>query len=131
METSWELSTALANQIHFRTVTVATDTTHHVISGHKHDSLLLTVPINVGNNTVQAIVDSGSEVNLIHWDIWEQDLKVPMDISATMELHDANGGQSILQWYIPKLKLKISGLTTTVDYWITLNCLAMILLGCP
>jgi len=90
--TSQELSTALADQICFRTVTVATSATHHVISGHKRDSLLLMVPITIGNNTVRAIVDSGSEVNLIRWDIWKQDLKVPMDISTTMELHDANGG---------------------------------------
>ncbi|KAH0835608.1 hypothetical protein J3R83DRAFT_9341, partial [Lanmaoa asiatica] len=92
---------------------------------------LLRVPVKIGKYTYNAVVDSGSEVNLIkHW-VWENDLKIPMDVGATMPLHDANGGTSILKGLIPDLKLKISGLITTGNYCVTTTYPLNILLGCP
>ena len=61
----------------------------------------------------------------------EKDLKVPMDVGASMTLHNANGGTSTFKGIIPNLELKIRGLITISNYWVTTTCLLDILLGQP
>ena len=124
--TSLELSIALANQIHVKTMTSANTISNHTCADH---GTLLQVPVRVGRYIYNAIIDSGSEVNLIKRQVWEKDLKVPMDVSASMTLHDANGGTSTLKGIIPNLELKIGGLITTSNYWVTTTCPLDILLG--
>jgi hypothetical protein len=126
--TSRELSIALADQIRVKNVASVSASTNHTCANH---SSLLRVPVKVGNYTYNAIIDSGSEVNLIKRRVWENDLKVPMDVSASMTLHDANGGTSTLKGIIPDLELKIGGLITTSNYWVTTTCPLDILLGRP
>ena len=78
------------------------------------------------------IIDSRSEINLINHCVWENDLKVLMDVSTSMTLHDANGGASILKGIISNLELKLRGLITTSNYWVTTTtCLLDILLRQP
>ena len=54
-----------------------------------------------------------------------------MDVGASMMLHDANGGTSTSKGIIPDLELKIGGLITTSNYWVTTTCPLDILLGRP
>ena len=54
-----------------------------------------------------------------------------MDVGASMTLHNANGSTSTLKGIIPDLELKIGGLITTNNYWITTTCPLDILLGQP
>jgi hypothetical protein len=126
--TSRELSIALADQIRVKNVTAANAAANHTCANH---GSLLRVPVRVGRYTYNAIIDSGSEVNLIKRRVWENDLKVPMDVGASMTLHDANGGTSTLKGIIPDLELKIGGLITTSNYWVTTTCPLDILLGRP
>jgi hypothetical protein len=54
-----------------------------------------------------------------------------MDVSASMTLHDANGGTSTLKGIISDLELKIGGLITMSSYWVTTTCPLDILLERP
>ena len=63
--------------------------------------------------------------------MWEKDLKVSIDVGASVTLHDANGGTSTLKGIIPGLELKIGELITTSNYWVTTTCPLDILLGRP
>ena len=125
---SQELSTALADRIHVKTVTLANTISNHTCADH---GTLLWVPVQVGRYTHNAIIVSGSEVNLIKCQVWEKDLKVPMDVSVSMMLRDANGGTSTLKGIIPNLEPKIRELITTSNYWVTTTCPLDILLGRP
>ena len=63
---SRELTQALADQIRFQNVTSAKSTlqAHHVGMSQVHGPLL-TVPVRIENQVYKAVVDSGSEVNII------------------------------------------------------------------
>jgi len=63
---SRELTQALAEQIRFQNVTSAKSTlqVHHVGVSQDHGPLLM-VPVRIENQVYKAIVDSGSEVNII------------------------------------------------------------------
>ena len=126
--TSWKLCIALADQICVKTMTSANAISNHICTDH---GTLLQVPVWVGRYTYRAIIDSGSEVNLIKHQVWEKDLKVSIDVGASMTLHDANGGTSTLKGIIPSLELKIGELITTSNYWVTTTCPLDILLGRP
>ena len=126
------ISKALAEMIRVRNVpsTNVVSQSHHT-SGCQHRTSLLEVPITLGNTTYTAVVDSGSEVNVIRKDVWKNDVKVPMDPNASMTLCDANGGNSRLLGMIPDLEMKIGGLSTTGDFWVSSEIPPDILLGRP
>ena len=126
------ISKALAEMIRVRNVpsTNVVSQSHHT-SGCRHRTSLLEVPITLGNTTYTAVVDSGSEVNVIRKDVWKNDVKVPMDPNASMTLRDANGGNNRLLGMIPNLEMKIGGLSTTGDFWVSSEIPPDILLGRP
>ena len=109
------------------TLAIATSQSHHM-SRCRHHSTLLEVPATIGNTTYTAVVDSGSEV----WrDIWSNDIKVPMDPDASMSLCDANRGNNWLLGLIPDLEIKIGGLSTSGDVWVSNEILPAVLLRRP
>ena len=128
---SRELTQVLADQIRFRQVTSAKSTlqAYHVGTSRDHGPLL-TVPVRIADKVYSAVVDSGSEVNIITRELWEK-LQVPMDINASLTLRDANGGNGKLKGLIPNLPIQIGGLTTHSNFWVSTDCPLDILLGRP
>jgi len=88
---SWELT--LANQIRFWNVGLAKSTlqVHHIDVSQDHGPLL-TVPMRIENQVYKAIVDSGSEVNIITQELWEKP-QVLMDVDASLMLRNANSSR--------------------------------------
>jgi len=131
LSNSQELTQALAVQIRFRYVTSSKSMlqAHHICVSHVHGPLL-TVPVRIENQVYKAIVDSGSEVNIITWELWEK-LQVLMDVDASLMLCDANGGNGELKGLIPNLAIQIGGLTTHSNFWVSTECPLDILLSRP
>ena len=126
------VSKALSELIQLRNVTSANATSQsHHISGCRRCSTLLKVPVTIGNTMYTAVVDSGSEVNIIERDVWKNDIKVPMDPNMSMSLCDANGGNNWLLGLIPDLEIKMGELSTSGDVWVSNEILPAVLLRFP
>ena len=83
------------------------------------------------NNTYIAIIDSGSQVNIIRDDVYKNDVKVPKVTNVEMSLCNANGGDNILIGLVPNLEIWIGALKTWGNVWVSKNCPPAVLLGCP
>ena len=85
----------------------------------------------IGNNTYIAVIDSGSQVNLIRDDVYRNDVKVLKVTDVEMSLRKANGGGNILIGLVPNLEIWIGALKTLGNVWISENCPPAVLLGHP
>ncbi|KAH8102972.1 hypothetical protein BXZ70DRAFT_1057676 [Cristinia sonorae] len=74
---------------------------------------LIRLPMNCNGHSVDFVVDTGSEINLISQEVWKR-LKLPMDRSKGGSMKDANGG-----------------LVTQADFYVTQNAPFTGLLGRP
>ena len=135
---SWELSTLLVDQIRPRLVNpssmpqavshhVESDITNHDLAGSS--APLLRVSAKCGKKEIIAILDSGSEVNLLRKNVWDMLQGVPADMSELIVLSDASGGKTILTGYIKDLRLAIGGVVTEGNFWLTETCPPKIILG--
>ena len=77
------------------------------------------------------MVDTGSEINVMKYSIWHDWTKVPMDVTASMHLTDANGSISQLHRLVPEMTFQIGIVDCKMSFWISDNCPPEILLGCP
>jgi hypothetical protein len=68
-------------------------------------------------NPMIAIVDTGSEVNIIKEDI-ALDLQLPIDMTQPIQMNDANGGLGNLDGYIPEVTLACGALETIADLYV-------------
>jgi hypothetical protein len=129
---SRDLSTALADLIRVRTVTSANANAqaHHVQGCLTHGSLL-EIPVTIGETTYTAVVDSGSEVNIIRSDMYQNDVRIPIVSEVDMLLCDTNGGNNRLLGLVPDLEMKVGTLRTWSSVWVSETCLPAILLGHP
>jgi hypothetical protein len=129
---SCNISTALADVIRVRNVTlVNTDIqAHHVQECLTHGSLL-EIPLTIGETIYTAVVDSGSEVNIIRSDVYQNDVRILIVSKVDMSLHDANSGNNHLLGLVPNLEMKVGILRTWGSVWVSETCPPAILLGCP
>ena len=74
--------------------------------------------------------DLGSEVNIIRKNMWKNIVKVPIEPNVSMMLYDANGSNNWLLGMISNLEMKIGGLSTMGDLWVSSEIPLDILLGC-
>ncbi|KAF8431516.1 hypothetical protein L210DRAFT_866545 [Boletus edulis BED1] len=108
-------------------------TSHHVEADSPEakppGTPLLHVHTKYRSHVITAIVDSGSEVNLIKCSIWQQCLGVPVDISELIVLTDTSRQcTTVTNGYIPKLEIEIGWILTVENYWISDSCPPDILL---
>ena len=135
---SQELSTLLVDQIRPRLVNpssmpqavshhVESDTTNHDLAGSS--APLLRVLAKCGKKEIIAILESGSEVNLLCKDVWDTLQGVPADMSELIILSDASGDKTTLTGYIKDLRLAIGDVVTEGNFWLTETCPPKIILG--
>jgi hypothetical protein len=78
-----------------------------------------------------AVVDSGSNVNIIRSDIYQTDMRIPMVSEVDMLLHNINGGNNFPSGLVPNLAMRVGMLRTWGSIWGSELCLPAILLGRP
>ena len=107
-----------------------TATVHHVKEINVQQNLLR-LPISIHGKMFEAMVDTGSDINVMKYSIWHDWAKVPMDVTASMHLTDNNGGISQLHGLVPEMTFQIGIVDCKTSFWISDNCPPEILLGHP
>ncbi|KAF7794900.1 hypothetical protein EIP86_006043, partial [Pleurotus ostreatoroseus] len=80
---------------------------------------------------ITAIVDTGSQLNIAHKKTWKQILSRPMDLSKSVTMNDANGGEGVLQGFVPNVPLTCGNVLTHANIFIGDKAPFDLLLGRP
>ncbi len=114
---SKELSLGLQECLRLRNRPV---TEHQVAVGtaealpiHKSKLLMLTVECN--GAPITAIVDTGSELNLVQKEIANRSIGLPIDMTKPVKMRDANGGTKIVRGFLKGVTLTCGIANTICD----------------
>jgi hypothetical protein len=92
---------------------------------------LIKVKVYFGNAIVNAIIDTGSQLNIVKRDFWKEHIPAPRDISKQLILSDANGGERQLDGEVSDVNLNMGALNTTANFYVGVNPPFDLLLGRP
>ena len=78
---------------------------------------LIKLDITCNGRPITAIVDTGSQLNIIHKQIWKDVVRRPRDLSCSVTMNDANGGEGLHQGCVTNIPLMCgtSGKTRSVN----------------
>ncbi|KAJ7637247.1 hypothetical protein DFH06DRAFT_1335926 [Mycena polygramma] len=80
---------------------------------------------------MSAIVDTGSQLDVVRADVAALKIGRPVDMSRTTNMSDANGGRGQLQGYIENVDFNCGGVLTSTDLWMSQQAPFELLLGRP
>ncbi|KAF7791234.1 hypothetical protein EIP86_002248 [Pleurotus ostreatoroseus] len=80
---------------------------------------------------ITAIVDTGSQLNIAHKQTWKSILSRPMDLTKSIVMNDANGGEGVLQGFVPNVPLTCGNVLTHANIFIGDKAPFDLLLGRP
>ncbi|KAJ6503467.1 hypothetical protein C8R47DRAFT_1210714 [Mycena vitilis] len=107
---------------------------HHAAAHWKWprtEGILIKIDVEVNGRTITAIVDTGSQLDVVRADIAALKVNKPVDMNRTMNMNDANGGQGQLQGYIQDVEFNCGGVITSTDLWMSQQAPFELLLGRP
>ncbi|KAG2079508.1 uncharacterized protein F5147DRAFT_592260, partial [Suillus discolor] len=124
---SKEISGLLAESIKPRTM--VRKETHLVYNPTKE--ALIELPIKIHGNSLKAVIDTGSQLNIVSEHMYEKFIKLPINRSKTLVLHDANGGKGHLKGLVSQVPVNIGAVLTTAEIYVGDSVPFDILLGRP
>jgi hypothetical protein len=80
---------------------------------------------------ITAIVDTGSQLNIVSKSVWKSAIKRPMDIAKTLAMNDANGGEGILRGLVQHVPLSCGNVVTEANLYVGEHVPFQLLLGRP
>ena len=80
---------------------------------------------------ITAIVDTGSQLNIISKAMWKSAIKRPMDIAKSLAMNDANGGEGILRGLVQHVPLSCGNVVTEANLYVGEHVPFQLLLGRP
>jgi hypothetical protein len=92
---------------------------------------LITLDVMCGNKPITAIIDTGSQLNVVSEECWKQAIRMPLDIKQTVAMNDANGGKGTLSGLVCDVPLKCGAVKTLANLYIGKNAPFDLLLGRP
>ncbi|EGN96908.1 hypothetical protein SERLA73DRAFT_75755, partial [Serpula lacrymans var. lacrymans S7.3] len=92
---------------------------------------LVRVPVTSNGETITAIVDSGSALNIVSRTIWENLIRLPMDTSIRPVVKDANGGFGRLDGLVNNVALYCGEVKTYANIFVGKDTGYDLLLGQP
>ncbi|KAJ6490383.1 hypothetical protein C8R47DRAFT_1215243 [Mycena vitilis] len=95
------------------------------------DGILIKIDVESGGRKISAIVDTGSQLDVVRADIAALRVQRPVDMSCTTNMSDANGGRGQLRGYIQDVELNCGGVLTSTDVWVSHQAPFELLLGRP
>ncbi|KAJ7232610.1 hypothetical protein B0H12DRAFT_1028944, partial [Mycena haematopus] len=95
------------------------------------DGVLIRIEMEICGRRVVAIVDTGSQLNVVRADIAALVLHRPVDMTRTTAMNDANGGRGELRGFIHDVELTCGGVPTSTGLWVSQNAPFELLLGRP
>ncbi|KAF9496503.1 hypothetical protein BDN71DRAFT_1505805 [Pleurotus eryngii] len=79
---------------------------------------LIVVPMRFSDEVIQAVIDSGSQLNIIHADVFKQSIRLPVDTSRVIKMNDANGGTGELRGYVQNVHLTCGSVGTMANLYL-------------
>ena len=94
---------------------------------------LIRISVECDNKKLQAIVDTGSQLNIINRNLWKATLgrTRPTDITKQIGMTDANGGATTLTGFVPNVPLACGEVLTHASIFVGENAPFDLLLGRP
>ncbi|KAJ6499509.1 hypothetical protein C8R47DRAFT_1258610 [Mycena vitilis] len=97
----------------------------------RSEGVLIKIDVTTGGRTISAIVDTGSQLDVVRTDIAALKIQRPIDMSRIMSMNDANGGKGQLQGFIGDVEFNCGGVLTFTDLWMSQQAPFELLLGRP
>lgn len=95
------------------------------------NSALIKIQLECDGRAVEGIVDTGSQLNVAHVDIWRKILRCPLDMSRSVTMNDANGGEGTLNGFLRDVPLSCGEALTKANIFVGDNAPFQLLLGRP
>ncbi|KAJ7214418.1 hypothetical protein GGX14DRAFT_392445 [Mycena pura] len=93
---------------------------------------LIQIQVDINGKTVNAIVDTGSMLNVVSRSAWRTFMThISMDITKHITMGDANGGQSQLRGFLRDVLLTMGGVESKASFWVGEKAPFDVLLGRP
>ncbi|KAI0310766.1 hypothetical protein OF83DRAFT_1088149 [Amylostereum chailletii] len=92
---------------------------------------LLQFEVSINGHPITAILDSGSQLNIIRKEIADLHVRLPLDRGHTLRMSDANGGKGDLLGIIQDAPIRLGTLQTKGNLWAATHVKFELLLGRP
>ena len=92
---------------------------------------LIRLRMECDGRPINAIIDTGSQLNIANREAWKGALARPMNITRKIEMHDANGGKGMLTGFVPNVPLQCGEVETHASIFIGERAPFDLLLGRP
>lgn len=105
-----------------------------VVTFHAHapkSGRLIRLPLDCHGETINAVIDTGSEINVTSSDIYARYIKTPIIKGARIVMYDANGGTGVLDGLALSVPLKCGAAQTVADIYVGDDVAQELLLGRP
>jgi len=129
---SKELSSTLQDVIRSKNTKPITTTgaNVHFQESNQYD-VLIKLNMTYRGQPIQAIIDTGSQINVIRDDVARKYLQLPIDVSRKLQMKDANGGFGMLDGVATDVPLSCGSIVTQADLYIGSKVPFELLLGRP
>lgn len=126
--TSRELSGILANTIKPKSCDPKIEA-HSVWT--KTQGLLIKIAMHCDGQAINAIIDTGSQLNIVNKHVWKTIINRPIDIAKSISMNDANGGEGKLRGLVSNVPLNCGGINTQANLFVGDHVPFSLLLGRP
>ena len=130
---SKEMSTLLQDAIKPKSQQPPVKSTNVVASSFasKTRGLLIRLPVFCDGKRINAILDTGSMLNICSRKIWKNIINRPMDVSKVTSMNDANGGEGKLTGLVEEVPITIGNVITQANMFVGDHVPFDLLLGRP
>jgi hypothetical protein len=95
------------------------------------EGILIKIDMKTNGNDVCAIIDTGSQLDVVRADVAALKIQQAVDMSQVTNMNDANGGRGQLQGWIRDVEFTCGGAVTATDLWVSQKAPFALLLGRP
>ncbi|KAJ8488790.1 hypothetical protein ONZ45_g13826 [Pleurotus djamor] len=92
---------------------------------------LIRIPVSYKGHHIEAIIDSGSQLNVMKKEIYDTYINWPVEAGPKVVMNDANGGQGTLEGIVRHVPLTCGSLTTHANIFLGVDVPFQLLLGRP
>jgi len=97
----------------------------------KTRGLLIKLAMECDGNSIQAIVDTGSQLNIVSEGACNAKIRRPIDRKTSVSMNDANGGEGNLHGIVENVPLNCGGVMTQANLYVGSHVPFDLLLGRP
>lgn len=92
---------------------------------------LIKITVEYNGHPIEAIIDTGSQLNIVHERVWKQIIKLPMNMTEKVEMRDANDGIRKLHGLLENVVFDYGSVRTHASCFVGAHFPFDLLLGRP